>query len=279
MKRLFTVKMMLAIILIVAMVSCKKDSASDNNGGNGGGGTNGHEYVDLGLPSGNLWATSNLSDSTINGYLYGYLYDFAWGETAAKEDCYQSNYKFYIGTVSDSVESCIPPDHPAYYSFDHPYIHFNRTVYSKYNENLNITYEHPILDASDDAATVNWGDGWRIPTIMDWWELFRNCTITPTTSGPNKGLVFTSLNNNNTLFLPTDYYDFNSYITYYWTNSVEENIHQMQWDDDDYCYLYTDYDIMCYKFTMNTYLNTIYSEVIERPRYEHALIRPVFSNH
>lgn len=251
---------MLAIILMVAMVSCKKDSASDNNGGNSGGGTNGHEYVDLGLPSGNLWATVDLK--------IGDEYSlFAWGETELKDDYSQSNYKYYVGTVSDSVESCIPQNHPAYHS---PYLHYNRTVYSKYNDNLNISYEHPILDASDDAATVNWGNGWRIPTRFDWGELYLNCIITPVTSGQHRGILFTSLSNNNTLLLPTGSY---------WINSVEENIHQWQWDMDEYCYLYTDYNTYSQEVTINSYYNTADFYFIEKPRYEGAKIRPVFSNH
>ena len=54
---------------------------------------NGHEYIDLGLPSGLKWATWNVVDSFPEGY-GGY---FAWGETAAKDNYTESSYQHYNG--------------------------------------------------------------------------------------------------------------------------------------------------------------------------------------
>ena len=82
-----------------------------------------HEYVDLGLPSGTLWATCNVGAD--NPEDYGNYY--AWGETEPKDTYSWSNYKH--GNGSD---------------FD---------VSKKYNR----TDSHINLAPVDDAATVNWG--------------------------------------------------------------------------------------------------------------------------
>lgn len=52
---------------------------------------NGHEWVDLGLPSGTKWATCNVgASSEIN---YGYYY--AWGETSTKTTYNEDTYDYY----------------------------------------------------------------------------------------------------------------------------------------------------------------------------------------
>ena len=56
---------------------------------------NGHEYADLGLPSGTLWATMYIGATSPEGY--GEF--FAWGETTSKSSFTSSNYK-YTGTSS-----------------------------------------------------------------------------------------------------------------------------------------------------------------------------------
>lgn len=96
---------------------------------------NGHEYVDLGLPSGLLWATCNVGAN--NPYEYGNYY--AWGETSPKAT-YDSNY-YFGNTVSKDVKS------------------------DRYS----------VLKASDDAASVNWGSIWRIPTKAEFEELKYRC--------------------------------------------------------------------------------------------------------
>ena len=57
----------------------------------GTGTANGHEWVDLGLPSGTKWATTNVGASTPEGY--GNYY--AWGETQPKATYTLDNYKWY----------------------------------------------------------------------------------------------------------------------------------------------------------------------------------------
>jgi hypothetical protein len=141
--------------------SIKTDSTSNNS--------DTHEYVDLGLPSGTLWATTNIQDADGNE-----LY-FAWGET-------QGYTAEQVGTVKN---------------FNWEDYEFGNNL-SKYNESDGKT----VLDAADDAATANWGSDWRMPTEEEFEELTEN-TITAWTQvdGVN-GVLFTSKANTNTLFFP-----------------------------------------------------------------------------
>ena len=58
---------------------------------------NGHEYVDLGLPSGLKWATCNVGASSPSDY--GSY--FAWGETFTKGEYTESNCRTYDRTFGD----------------------------------------------------------------------------------------------------------------------------------------------------------------------------------
>lgn len=60
---------------------------------------NGYEYVDLGLPSGTLWATCNIGATSPSekGYLY------AWGESEPKDDFSSASY-IYSRPFSDAAE-------------------------------------------------------------------------------------------------------------------------------------------------------------------------------
>jgi hypothetical protein len=98
---------------------------------------NGHGYIDLGLPSGTLWATMNLgAASTSDPGSY-----FAWGETSTKSSYNLETYTFY------SQED------------DEP---------TKYNTSDGKTR----LELSDDAAHVLWGGSWHIPTSDQLKELY-----------------------------------------------------------------------------------------------------------
>ena len=127
-------------------------------------GNSSHEYVDLGLPSGLLWATCNVGANAPEEY--GDY--FAWGETQPKDYYDWSTYQYYDGS--------------------------NPT---KYNGNDSLT----ILLPEDDAATTNWGDGWRMPTVEEWEELYNNTTNTWTTQNGVNGKLFTA-SNGNSIFLP-----------------------------------------------------------------------------
>ena len=139
---------------------------------NGGGG---HAYVDLGLPSGLLWATWNVGADSPEDY--GDY--FAWGETQPKSDYSWGTYQYCNGSASTLTKYC----NNASYG------------YNGFTDNLT------TLQPSDDAATANWGTDWRMPTIEEWQELYNSTTHIWTTQNGVKGELFTATNGNS-LFLP-----------------------------------------------------------------------------
>lgn len=137
---------------------------------------NGHEWVDLGLPSGTLWATTNVGADTPEAY--GDY--FAWGETSSKSTIYDwTTYKYANGGRLSLTKYC------------------NASSYGDNGFTDNLT----TLEASDDAATANWGGAWRMPTKAEMKELKDNCTVTWTTQNGINGRLFTGPNGNS-LFLP-----------------------------------------------------------------------------
>ena len=79
----------------------QKTFTTTTTSGGGGGATtgtiNGHDWVDLGLPSGLKWATCNVGASQPHGY--GNYY--AWGETTTKTSYDQSNSVTYGQQIND----------------------------------------------------------------------------------------------------------------------------------------------------------------------------------
>lgn len=94
---------------------------------------------------------------------------------------------------------------------------------SKYNRADGLT----TLDSGDDAATVLWGDDWRMPTQVEWNELLTNTTHTKTTQDGVDGLHFTARNGNSSLFLPAAGYYQNGSLDFagrdgeYWSKSLK----------------------------------------------------------
>ncbi len=131
-----------------------------------------HEWVDLGLPSGTLWATMNVGAKVPEEY--GDY--FAWGETAPKQVYSWSTYKWCNGSQNTITKYCTNSD---YGMVD------NKTQ----------------LVLGDDAAYVNWGALWRMPTKEQEKELIDKCTWTETTQNGVYGLLVTGPNGN-TIFLP-----------------------------------------------------------------------------
>ncbi len=159
-----------------------KSFTTDAGGGVGNGIYNGHAYVDLGLPSGTLWATCNVGAKKPEEY--GDY--FAWGETEAKEKYNWSTYKYCNGYYNTLTKYC----NMSYYG------------YNGFSDNLT------SLEPSDDAATANWGDGWCMPTMDQWNELVDNTGSRWATQNGVYGRFFTALNGNS-LFLPAagSYYE------------------------------------------------------------------------
>ena len=136
----------------------------------------GHEYIDLGLPSGTLWATTNVGASVPEEY--GDY--FAWGETAPKDVYNWSTYKWCMGSDNTMTKYCTDSDY-GYNGF---------------------TDGKRELDPEDDAATANWGAMWRMPSLEQIQELYNNCTTQWTTRNGVNGRLFTSNINGASLFLP-----------------------------------------------------------------------------
>ena len=116
---------------------------------------NGHKWVDLGLPSGTLWATMNVGATSLED-AGGY---YAWGETVTKS-CYDwSTYKWCNG----SYDKLIKYNYKEEYAYDIPW-------YGKLCDGKH------VLELSDDAAYMNWGGKWRMPTPEEWKELSEYCS-------------------------------------------------------------------------------------------------------
>ena len=167
----------------VTFLSCAESEKQDL-----GGGVyliNGHKFVDLGLPSGLLWAATNIGAKTAadDGNYY------AWGETEPHSSNTYGWPSYKYGTSYSNM--------------------------TKYNKTDNKT----TLDKEDDAAYVNWGTSCRMPTKDEFGELLNseNCTWTwtsMTTSSDSsiRGYKVTSVTNGNYIFLPASGYRDNGYL-------------------------------------------------------------------
>ena len=164
-----TIATIMLTIAIVCAAGCKKNNEPNN------GTYNGHDYIDLGLPSGTLWATCNVGAD--NPEDYGEY--FAWGETQSKTTYNWSTYVYCHGDYNQLTKYCSQSD----FGFD------------------GFTDDLKTLLMDDDAATANWGEGWRTPTGQEWVELLTYCSHTWTTINGVKGCLFTG-RNGNSIFLP-----------------------------------------------------------------------------
>jgi len=163
-------RVLLISVLLSTMVLAQKYGIYQDCGKNGeiyikDGTENGHDGVNLGLSV--KWATCNVGASMPEGY--GNYY--AWGETSSKPvyNYYWGTYKY--GNSSNSM-----------------------TKYCA-NSSYGIVDNKTILEKADDAANVNWGGSWRMPTKAEWDELMNNCTATWTSNYNGTGVagrIFTS---------------------------------------------------------------------------------------
>ena len=170
--------------------------------------------ADLGLPSGLKWATMNVGASKPEEY--GDY--FAWGET---EPYYSSQDPL---TWKDGKSSGY--DWPSY-----KWCNGSSTSLTKYNTNSSYgTVDNKtVLDPEDDAAHVNWGGSWRMPTDAEWTELRTECTWTWTTEDGVSGRKVTGPNGNS-IFLPAAGNRSGTYLSnagslgYFWSSSLAYDV-------------------------------------------------------
>lgn len=166
---------------------------------------NGHEWVDLGLPSGTKWATCNLgANKPENRGNY-----YAWGETKTKSNFSSTNYSLWNGNYKSITK----------YNFSSSYgIVDNKLTFADYQY-------------ADDAARASWGGSWRVPTYEELIELMSRCDIQVIANYENtgvRGALLTSKKNNKSIFLPAAGYKIDTQTTdasycYYWSSSLYNN--------------------------------------------------------
>ena len=187
MKRIYGFLILAMLVLCtVAFSSCGDDDEVSPNNENGevtpeetDNTPDGVEAVDLGLPSGTLWATCNIGASSPEEY--GDY--FAWGETVGylggKTDFSWSTYKWSDGDSDWLTKYC----------YDN---------YHGFKDNKR------ELDLEDDAAYVNRGKQWRMPSREQFEELINSyyTTTESTTRNGVSGLKITSKKNGKSIFMP-----------------------------------------------------------------------------
>lgn len=161
-----------------------------------------HDYVDLGLPSGTLWATENVGDT--DHYLGGLF--FAWGETKGYTFEVDDGHIFDTDCYKWMMPGKYFPTDMVKYTFEDGEKNacwYANGVYVGTTVD-GVTYKNlKTLLPEDDAATVNWGPEWRMPTTKEFKELLDDQYTTLDEANVNgiSGLMITSKINGNSVFL------------------------------------------------------------------------------
>lgn len=178
------------------------------------------EAVDLGLPSGTLWATCNVGANEPQDI--GLF--FAWGDTEGHGNDPADGYFFNW----ENYKWCEVVGYDSYFT--------------KYCSDSSRGKDEFIdgkseLDPEDDAAYVNWGSQWRTPSNEQLEELRNECTWTPTTLQGVDGYEVKGPNDNS-IFLPTTGWRIDDMLLEggaYWSRSSDpEDVggaYYLSWDD------------------------------------------------
>lgn len=153
----------LLLSLVVCAVSANAQSESANNDVVA-------EAVDLGLPSGTMWASCNVgakAPEELGDY-------FAWGETETKQSFKRDEY-LHIKPNQENVMAL-------------------KRVFTDLGKD--------IAGTKYDVATAKWGENWKMPTLIQVQELEQNCTWEWATINGTNGYKITSKKNGNSIFLP-----------------------------------------------------------------------------
>ena len=186
---------------------------------------NGHKFIDLCLPSGTLWAETNVGATSAADY--GNYY--AWGETETKGE-------------QEYIEST-----------------YNKTLSEKYKVG-GLT----MLEPKDDAAYMNWGSFCRIPTATECKELISECTWEKVyESSTFTGFKVSGPKNGKSIFLPTGgsyssggKYGVSNYGIF-WTRDIDTsslgNVHYLGISDSGHMSTHNPYDGFSVRPVAKTY--------------------------
>ena len=144
--------------------------------------------IDLGLPSGTKWACCNVGASVPEEY-GGY---YAWGETEEK-DIYDDVTYLYNSGIDNDGDGIYDAD----VSF----------------QNIG----DDIAGTEYDAAFVNWGGSWRMPSKEQCEELVNKCQWEWNNGNQKRGMLVIGPNHN-MIFLPGT--SFGSTSGSYWSSSL-----------------------------------------------------------
>lgn len=172
-----------------------------------------HAWVDLGLPSGTLWATCNVganSPEEFGDY-------FAWGETQPKEVYDWSTY-IWMKEGGQPTRTRINK-----YTCED-----GQTNACWYSGGKFVGDGRTELLPEDDAATANWGSAWQMPSLTQIKELYNKSYTTTvwTTQEGVRGRLITSNSNGNSIFLPAAGYCNDTSLdragsrSHYWSRSL-----------------------------------------------------------
>ena len=189
---------------------------------------NGHEYIDLGLPSGTMWATCNVGATKPEDegllFQFGRVDGYAYGDS-------NNQFRTEAQNEQDTGNSYIPLT----------------TSGQTYNAG-------ETLNLEDDAAHVNMGGAWRMPTKDKLEELLNNTTHDVSFINGIKGMLFTSKINRHQLFIPfAGYWDCGSFYSvgssvFIWSSLV--------YDGNNYSELV--YNLTCYNYNGNVIVDNYY---------------------
>ena len=208
---------------------------------------NGHEFVDLGLPSGTLWATCNIGTTSPEG-LGDY---YAWGETETKDVYNWETYKWCDGDACNKSNQTLTK-------------YCDRGAYGRLDGKIS-------LELEDDVAHVKWGGDWHIPTMEEFQELIDNCTFEWIWTNEDKKLrayKITGTNGNSIIIPDAGYKKNEKYVSddfHYWSanllmKSIPANNHATH--------------VVCLSYNSNTE-----AELVGCYRYCGYPVRPVLSNY
>ena len=175
---------------------------------------NGHAYVNLGLPSGIMWATMNIGAK--NEYDRGEIY--AWGECSPGKNENWNEYFDYQGKDE-----------------------YNNVIFKTYHHGADGKYSISSDDGHD-VCRNKWGGKWRMPTKKEFEELRYKCKWkrlrikgrdTYKITGPNGNSIYLVSSEDPKKGCEWGWY-------YYWTSTLDTTRNEERRYDnhDEYAYQY-----------------------------------------